>query len=61
MKHERIDSIDDKARVWTITMGPDGKLREELDVRFLAQPCDDVADALIAAEGRMEVAETRIW
>jgi hypothetical protein len=61
MRHECIDNIDDKARVWTITMGPDGKLQEELDARFLAQPCDDVADALTAAAGRTEVAETRIW
>jgi hypothetical protein len=28
MKHDRIDP---KARVWTITLGPDGKLRAEVD------------------------------
>ena len=31
--HER---IDDKARVWTVTRGPDGKLRMELDRQRLA-------------------------
>jgi len=33
MKHR---NIDHKARVWTITLGPDGKLREELDPERLA-------------------------
>lgn len=61
MKHERIDNIDDKARVWTITMGPDGKLQEELDPRCLVPLSDDIEDTLVAAAGRTEVAETRIW
>lgn len=30
------DSIDTKARVWTITLGKDGKLRAELDARRVA-------------------------
>ena len=34
MKH---DSIDPKARVWTVRIGPDGKLRAELDARLLAR------------------------
>jgi hypothetical protein len=33
MKHL---NIDPKARVWTVTLGPDGKLREELDHERLA-------------------------
>ena len=32
MKYECIDS---KARVWTITLGPDGKLQAEPDLRLL--------------------------
>jgi hypothetical protein len=32
MKHERIDT---KARVWTVTLGPDGKLLAEPDPRLL--------------------------
>jgi hypothetical protein len=30
------DMIHDKARVWTVTLGPDGKLRAELDPRRVA-------------------------
>lgn len=30
------DSIDPKARVWAVTIGPDGKLRAELDRERLA-------------------------
>jgi hypothetical protein len=28
--------IDDKARIWTVSLGPDGKLIAQLDVRRLA-------------------------
>ena len=31
MKHQHIDT---KARVWTVTLGPDGKLQSELDPRL---------------------------
>ena len=34
MKH---DTIDRKARVWAVTIGPDGKLRAELDAKLLAR------------------------
>lgn len=30
------DNIDPKARVWTVTLGPDGKLRAQLDPQRLA-------------------------
>ena len=30
------DTIDSKARVWTITLGKDGKLVAELDARRVA-------------------------
>jgi hypothetical protein len=29
-------AIDRKARVWTVVLGPDGKLRAELDARRAA-------------------------
>ena len=58
MKHE---PIDDKMRVWTVTMGPDGKLQAELDPRFLAEPADDVSDALVALAGAMEMDAMRTW
>ena len=31
------DTIDSKARVWTITLGKDGKLRAELDPKRVAK------------------------
>jgi hypothetical protein len=30
----KCEPIDNKARVWTVTIGPDGKLRAELDPRL---------------------------
>jgi len=33
VKHE---AIDDRARVWTVTLGDDGRLRAELDEHILA-------------------------
>lgn len=63
MKHEK---IDDKARVWMLTRGEDGKLHEELDPQLLtslglAHGSDEVANALITAAGELEIAETRLW
>ena len=63
MKHEK---IDDKARVWMLTRGEDGKLHEELDPRLLAEigmaeSSEEVANVLITAAGEMEIAETRLW
>lgn len=45
MKHEK---IDDRARVWTVTMGTDGSLRAELEERVLAT-IDPMAHALVVA------------
>ena len=63
MKHQK---IDDKARVWILSRGPDGRLQEELDPQFLsvigaAATAEDVADVIAIAAGRMELAETRLW
>jgi hypothetical protein len=58
MKHECIDA---KARIWIITLGPDGKLREEIDPRCLVEPSEEIADAVVAAAGRTEIAKSRIW
>ena len=63
MKHQK---IDDKARVWILSRGPDGRLQEELDPQFLsvigaAATAEDVADVIAIAAGRMELAENRLW
>ena len=46
--------IDDRARVWVLTRGADGKLEERLDPALLA-------DALTLAEGLRDIAATRVW
>ena len=62
----KYDKIDDKARVWVLMRGDDGKLHEELDPQLLASiggahSAEEVADVLITAAGQMELAETRLW
>ena len=58
----KLEKIDDKARVWIVMRGPDGGIQEELDPRLLsAQSAEDIADALVAAAGAIEIAETRVW
>ena len=68
MKHQK---IDDKARVWILTRGTDGKLQEQLDEtrldpQFLsaigaAATAEEVADVIAIAAGRMDLAENRLW
>lgn len=63
MKYEK---IDDKARVWIVTRGSDGRLEDRVDPQFLTQigaacSADDVANILAVAAGRIEVADTRAW
>ena len=58
MKHEL---IDDQAKVWVVTLGPDGRLEEQLHPYLLirlaaAQSDQDVAEALSD-----EIARTRSW
>jgi hypothetical protein len=50
MKH---DKISEKAHVWTVTCGPDGRLRAELDEHLLAT-LDPMAHALVIAATRNE-------
>jgi hypothetical protein len=62
---EELD-IDDRARVWTVTRGTNGRLEERLDTSFLsiletAQSPEEMADAMILAAGRREIADTRVW
>jgi hypothetical protein len=67
----KLEKIDDKARVWILTRGPDGGLEEQLDEsrldpQFLsaigaAATAEEVADVIAIAAGRMELAETRAW
>ena len=45
MKHEK---IGEKARVWTVTCGADGRLRAELDEHLLST-LDPMAHALVIA------------
>lgn len=63
MKHEH---IDDGARVWVLTRGPDGRLREEFDPGLVGRlnpgcSAEQVADALVIAAGQMDVSENRAW
>lgn len=63
MKHEQ---IDDRARVWIVTRGSDGRLKEEFDPSLLARlnpghSAEQIADALLMAAGEMDLAENRIW
>jgi len=58
MKHEH---VDDKDRVWVVTLGADGRVEEQLDPGLLARLADpgsaeDVNEALTD-----NVARTRTW
>ena len=49
-----------------VTLGPDGKLQEQLDPQFVAalgsgHSAREVAEVLATAAGEMEIAETRLW
>lgn len=60
------DKISDKARVWIVTRGPDGKLEEKIDPALLArvvdaQAIDTIIDALIEAAAAKDIAKTRVW
>ena len=67
----KLEKIDDKARVWILTRGEDGRLHESidetrLDPQFLsaigaAATAEELADVIATAVGQLEVAENRAW
>jgi hypothetical protein len=57
MKYEE---FRDKARVWNVTRGIDGKIEAELDERLLAT-LDPMAEAIIRAAARDDIAAHRAW
>jgi hypothetical protein len=66
MKHEQIDRLDSKARVWVVTRGEDGRIHEEFDPLLFGKlnpghSAEEVADVLAIAAGEMEVAGNRLW
>ena len=63
MKHQ---AISDPECVWVVTLGLDGQLHDERDVLLLeslseAQSAEEIAAAMIMADGRREITETRAW
>lgn len=60
------DEIDDRARVWIVTRGSDGRLEERFDPGLLVKlnpgySAEQIADALVIAAGSFDLAETRLW
>lgn len=58
MKHQ---PIGDRARVWTVTWGSDGKLTAELDPELLARLAEARSDEQVTEVLTGEVARTRAW
>ena len=63
MKFERIES---DARVWTVNRGADGRLQHSVDPALVASlypglSDDEIADAIVIAQGTAEIAEKRAW
>ena len=63
MKHE---AIDDRARVWVVTRGSDGRLNETFDPTLLSRlnpgySAEQVADAIVIAAGERDVRDNRLW
>ena len=57
MKYE---GIRDKARVWNVTRGIDGKIEAELDERLIGT-LDPMAEAIIRAAAKNDIAANRTW
>jgi hypothetical protein len=60
------EQIDDRAKVWTVSKGTDGRLEERLDKSFLArleqaETPEEIAEAILAAAAERQIAETRVW
>jgi len=58
MKHERIDN---KARVWVVTLGDDGRLKEQLDPELLARLNTASSPNEVDQAIGKEIARTRAW
>lgn len=58
MKHERIDR---RARVWVVTLGPDGKLEDRIDPELLARLAEGATAEEVAQALGNEIARTRTW
>jgi hypothetical protein len=59
-------SVDDRARVWTITRGRNGRLDERLDPDFLkdleaAESLDEFAEAILTYAAVLDVEQSRVW
>jgi hypothetical protein len=58
--------VDDRAKIWTLTRGADGKLEDRIDPSFLmyadeVELPDEIVEALIAAAARRDVEDSRVW
>jgi len=58
MKHEHIDR---RARVWTVSMGADGRLEEQLDAELLARLAEASSPEEVSAALAAKIARTRTW
>ena len=58
MKHEKIDN---RARVWVVTLGPDGRLEDRIDPDLIARLADGASAEEIAKALGNEVARSRTW
>ena len=58
MKHEQIDR---RARVWTVSMGADGRLEEQLDAELLARLAEASSPEEVSAALAAKIARTRTW
>ncbi len=58
MKHEQIDN---RARVWVVTLGADGRLEEQLDPDLLARLAEAKSDEDVARVVADTIGRTRVW
>jgi hypothetical protein len=60
------EHVDDRAKVWTLARGADGKLEDRLDPSFLetlekAESVEELAEAIAASAARREIEASRVW
>jgi hypothetical protein len=60
------EQVDDRAKVWALSRGTNGKLEERLDDRFLAKleeagSVEELVEAIIASAARREIEQSRVW